>query len=124
MSSLVLGRIHELMRGGAAKGRAWGNATTAWAVAQAIAAYGYSYLFDRTDNYALLFGIAVAAIMLALGLELAAGRTGTPPGAPPPPPGSPRRVRVFRKDAPLPRRRSQPSPLPPPRHHHTPSCPH
>jgi len=74
-----------LSPGGPAQGRAWGHATTAWALAQAIAAYGYSYLFDRTDNYALLFGIAVAAIMLALGLELAAGRSGPPHGAPQPP---------------------------------------
>ena len=73
ISTLVLGRIHELIHGGPAQGRAWGHATTAWALAQAIAAYGYSYLFGRTDDYPLLFAIAVAAIMLALGLELAAG---------------------------------------------------
>ncbi len=82
ISTLVLGRIHELSPGGPAQGRAWGHATTAWALAQAIAAYGYSYLFGRTDNYPLLFGIGVAAIMLALGLELAAGRSGSPQGAP------------------------------------------
>ena len=50
ISTLVLGRIHELMQDGPAQGRAWGHATTAWALAQAIAAYGYSYLFGRTDN--------------------------------------------------------------------------
>lgn len=81
ISTLVLGRIHELIQDGPAQGRAWGHATTAWALAQAIAAYGYSYLFGRTDDYSLLFGIAVAAIMLALGLELVAGRSGPPQGA-------------------------------------------
>jgi MFS family permease len=85
ISTLVLGRIHELMQDGPAQGRAWGHATTAWALAQAIAAYGYSYLFGRTDDYSLLFGIAVAAIMLALGLELVAGRSGPPQVAPRPP---------------------------------------
>jgi predicted MFS family arabinose efflux permease len=85
ISTLVLGRIHELIHDGPAQGRAWGHATTAWALAQAIAAYGYSYLFGRTDDYSLLFGIAVAAIMLALGLELVAGRSGPPQVAPRPP---------------------------------------
>jgi predicted MFS family arabinose efflux permease len=83
ISTLVLGRIHELMQAGPAQGRAWGQATTAWALAQAIAAYGYSYLFGRTDNYPLLFAIAVAAIVLAFGLELAAGGSGRRQGAVP-----------------------------------------
>ncbi|HXN43300.1 MAG TPA: YbfB/YjiJ family MFS transporter [Xanthobacteraceae bacterium] len=85
ISTLVLGRIHELIQDGPAQARAWAHATTAWALAQAIAAYGYSYLFGRTDDYSLLFGIAVAAIMLALGLELVAGRSRPPQGAPRPP---------------------------------------
>jgi len=75
ISTLVLGRIHELMHGGSAQGRVWAHATTAWALAQAAGAYGYSYLFGRTDDYALLFGIAAAALLLALGLDLAAGRS-------------------------------------------------
>src|SRR5262249_26095406 len=74
ISTLVLGRIHELMHGSSAQGRVWAHATTAWAVAQAAGAYGYSYLFGRTDDYALLFGIAAAALLLALALDLAAGR--------------------------------------------------
>jgi predicted MFS family arabinose efflux permease len=85
ISTLVLGRIHELMQAGPAQGRAWAQATTAWALAQAIAAYGYSYLFGRTDNYPLLFGIAVTAIVLALGLELAAGASARRKGAELPP---------------------------------------
>jgi len=86
ISTLVLGRIHELMHGGpAAQGRAWAHATTAWALAQAVAAYGYSYLLGRTDSYPLLFGIAVAAIVLALGIELAAGKAAGRPGGLRPP---------------------------------------
>src|SRR5438093_5983055 len=85
ISTLVLGRIHELMQGGPAQGRAWGHATTAWALAQAIAAYGYSYLFGRTNDYPLLFGIGVAALVLALGLELVVGRPAPRQGALGPP---------------------------------------
>ena len=85
ISTLVLGRIHELSPGGPAQGRAWGHATTAWALAQAIAAYGYSYLFGRTNDYPLLFGIGVAALVLALGLELVVGRPAPRQGALGPP---------------------------------------
>ena len=85
VSTLVLGRIHEQMQGRPDQGRVWGYATTAWAVAQAIGAYGYSYLFGRTDNYPLLFGIGVAALGLALALDLAVGRQGHRPAAPQPP---------------------------------------
>jgi MFS family permease len=81
ISTLVLGRIHDLMYGGPAQGRVWAHATTAWALAQAAGAYGYSYLFGRTDNYPLLFGIAAAALVLALGLDLAAGKSTPRQGA-------------------------------------------
>jgi predicted MFS family arabinose efflux permease len=81
ISTLVLGRIHDLMQGRPGQGRVWGHATTAWAIAQAIGAYGYSYLFGRTDNYPLLFGIGVAALVLALMLELAVGRSDRRQGA-------------------------------------------
>jgi predicted MFS family arabinose efflux permease len=80
ISTLVLGRIHELMQAGPGQGRAWGHATTAWALAQAVSAYGYSYLFGRTDNYSLLFAIAVGALGFALAIELALG-TSTRSGA-------------------------------------------
>ena len=81
ISTLVLGRIHELMHGSSAQSRVWAHATTAWAVAQAAGAYGYSCLFGRTDDYALLFGIAAAALLVALVLDLAAGRFGLRPNA-------------------------------------------
>jgi len=69
---LVLGRIHELVPDAAAQGRAWGYATTAFAIGQAIAAYGYTYLFDVTESYALLFGLGAAMLVAALTLDLAA----------------------------------------------------
>jgi predicted MFS family arabinose efflux permease len=85
ISTLVLGRIHELMPAGPVQGRAWGHATIAWALAQAVGAYGYSYLFGRTDNYSLLFAIAVGALGFALAIELGLGTStrsgaGRPPG--------------------------------------------
>jgi MFS family permease len=73
ISTLVLGRIHELSEPGPAQGRAWGHATTAWAITQALAGYGYAYLLGRTDEYTLLFEIGVAALVLALAIELALG---------------------------------------------------
>jgi predicted MFS family arabinose efflux permease len=75
VSTLVLGRIHELTRDGATQSRAWSHATTAWALAQAAAGYGYSYLFGRTDDYRMLFAIAAGALVLALALDLASGRS-------------------------------------------------
>ena len=74
ISTLALGRIHELIGAGPTQGRAWGHATSAWAITQALAAYGYAYLLGKTEDYALLFEIGVAALVLALVLELALGR--------------------------------------------------
>lgn len=68
---LVLGRIHELIHDSAAQGRAWAYATTAFALGQAAAAYGYTYLFDVTGSYALLFGLGAAALTAALALDVA-----------------------------------------------------
>jgi MFS family permease len=73
---LVLGRIHELIHDEATQGRAWGYATTAFAIGQAIAAYGYTYLYDVTESYALLFGLGAVAITAALALDVAAGGAG------------------------------------------------
>ena len=67
---LVLGRIHELLHHHATQGRAWGYATTAFAVGQAVAAYGYTYLFDVVGSYRLLFGLGASALAAALVLDL------------------------------------------------------
>jgi hypothetical protein len=50
---------------------AWGRATTVFAVGQAGAAYGFSYIFARTGgDYPLLFALAAAALVMALAIEL------------------------------------------------------
>ncbi|MGK9165632.1 MFS transporter [Inquilinus limosus] len=69
---LVLGRIHELVPHGAeAQRAAWGRATTAFALFQAGAAYGLSFLFDRSGgDYRLLFVLGGAAATLALAIDL------------------------------------------------------
>ncbi len=60
---------------------AWSKATTSFAVLQAVAAYGMSYLFAQSANaggrggdYAILFEIATPPWSLALLIDLIAGR--------------------------------------------------
>ena len=69
---LVLGRIHELVPHSAEQQRAvWGHATTSFALFQAAAAYGFSWLFAHTGgDYLLLFKLAAASVALALGIDL------------------------------------------------------
>jgi len=68
--ALVLGRVLELAPGDP---KAWGLTTVAFALGQAAAAYGYSFLFDMTGSYEPLFGFGAAALMLALVIDLGAG---------------------------------------------------
>jgi MFS family permease len=86
---LVFGRIHELLAHSTERQRAaWGHATTSFAVFQAAAAYGFSWLFARTGgNYLLLFGLAGTAMTLALAIEIVGGLIAArrrPKGASPP----------------------------------------
>jgi len=69
---LVLGRINELIPHNAAGQRAaWAQATTMFAMFQAAAAYGLSYLFERTGgDYAILFVIGAAAVLASLAIDL------------------------------------------------------
>lgn len=72
---LVLGRVHELIPGDAAgQQAAWSRATIAFALGQAVGAYGLSYLFARTGGYDPLFACATTALVLALLVDLTAGR--------------------------------------------------
>jgi predicted MFS family arabinose efflux permease len=75
--ALVLGRSHELVPPDPAhQAAAWSYCTTAFAIGQAIAAYGFSYIFALTGGgYEVLFGLAALAFVTALGCDLAAGRT-------------------------------------------------
>jgi predicted MFS family arabinose efflux permease len=73
---LVLGRVHELLAHHPAGHKAaWSAATTSFAVLQAVAAYGLSFLFVATGgSYAILFGLGAAAMVLALMIDLVATR--------------------------------------------------
>jgi predicted MFS family arabinose efflux permease len=74
---IVLGRIHELLAHAPAQQKtAWSRATTGFAVLQASAAYGMSYLFAKSGgDYAILFLLASGAFVLALAIDLLAGMT-------------------------------------------------
>jgi len=68
---LVLGRVHELISDdGQARKAAWSGATAAFALGQAAAAYGFSFLFAETGGYAVLFGLGAGALILALAIDL------------------------------------------------------
>jgi predicted MFS family arabinose efflux permease len=75
ITTLVLGRLRELVPLDPLRQRAaWGIATIAFAAGQGSGAYLFSYLFARTASYVVLFEIGVAAIALALAIDLVAGR--------------------------------------------------
>ena len=69
---LVLGRVHELLPDRAEERRAaWSHATTSFALFQAAAAYGFSWLFAHNGgDYLPLFAIGGAATLLALAIDL------------------------------------------------------
>jgi hypothetical protein len=55
---------------------AWGFCTTAFALGQAIAGYGFAFIFARAGNaYTILFACGAAALLLALILDFLAGVT-------------------------------------------------
>jgi predicted MFS family arabinose efflux permease len=71
--ALVLGRAHELAGVEAeAQRAAWSFATIAFALGQALAAYGFSYLYALGRDDGLLFALGAAALALALLVDLAA----------------------------------------------------
>ncbi|MDN4983740.1 MFS transporter [Bradyrhizobium arachidis] len=69
---LVLGRIHELVPHPTEQQRAtWSHATTSFALFQAAAAYGFSWIYANTGgDYLVLFGLGGAAVVLALAIDL------------------------------------------------------
>jgi len=71
---LALGRIHLLYAPGTDAARAgWRLATIAWAVGQAGAAYGFSFVYSRTGAYGPLFLAGSVGLVLALAVDLAGG---------------------------------------------------
>jgi MFS family permease len=70
---LALGRVRELVHDEALQRHAWSMCTVAFAVGQAVAAYGFSYVFAQTDGaYVALFAIGAGSFVLALVLDLGA----------------------------------------------------
>jgi predicted MFS family arabinose efflux permease len=71
---LVLGRVHELLAHHPAEQKgAWSAATVSFAMLQATAAYGLSFIFAQSGgNYRLLFVIGTMALLAALAIDLVA----------------------------------------------------
>jgi predicted MFS family arabinose efflux permease len=70
--ALVLGRVHELIHNADHQRKAWALCTTAFALGQAAAAYGLSYIFAHTGGtYRVLFALGAAALASALAIDAA-----------------------------------------------------
>lgn len=68
---LVLGRVHDLIPTDTARRTiAWSRVTASFAIGQAAAAYGLSFVYAQSESYALLFAIAAGALGLALAIDL------------------------------------------------------
>jgi MFS family permease len=65
---LVLGRIHDILPNNhVAQRAAWSQATTAFAFFQAVAGYGYAFLFSHTgEDYGIIFLCGMLALVFAL----------------------------------------------------------
>jgi predicted MFS family arabinose efflux permease len=65
---IVLGRVHQILPGDAhAQSAVWSRATTVFALFQALAGYGYSYLFAHSGgDHRLLMGIGAGALLIAV----------------------------------------------------------
>jgi predicted MFS family arabinose efflux permease len=67
---LALGRVHELVQDAAARQAAWSVSATAYAIGQAVAAYGLSFFFAWNIGYTGLFETAAAVLALGLAIDL------------------------------------------------------
>ncbi|GAB7538596.1 YbfB/YjiJ family MFS transporter [Burkholderia sp. 22PA0099] len=74
---LMLGRLHELLaHHPAQQDPAWRTATVGFALCQALAAYGLSFVFSHSGgDYRVLFVIGAAAMILALAIDIVAAAT-------------------------------------------------
>ena len=72
--ALVLRRAGELAGGPKRQQLAWSRATIAFALGQAGAAYGFSYLFDLGGSYLPLFALGAGAFVVALAINIVAAR--------------------------------------------------
>lgn len=80
MVPLVLARVHELVSHNASRQNvAWTRASVISAAALAVAAYGFSALFNATGgDHRLLFIVAAAMLVASLALGIHRDRAGTP----------------------------------------------
>ncbi|WP_020656992.1 YbfB/YjiJ family MFS transporter [Massilia niastensis] len=71
VATLMIGRLHELLPGApAAQHAAWGRSTTVFALFQALAGYGLSWLFAWSGGqHGVIFMVAGAAFAAALALD-------------------------------------------------------
>ena len=77
---VVLGRLHELIPHGTdQQRRAWGLCTAAFALGQAAAAYGFSFIFSQGGGYQLLYALGAIALASALVIDLCAAWPATRP---------------------------------------------
>jgi predicted MFS family arabinose efflux permease len=76
---LMLGRTHELIPHDPDQQlRAWGLCTVAFALGQAAAAYGFSFIFAQTGGgYRLLYALGAIALGLALMIDLSVAARAT-----------------------------------------------
>jgi predicted MFS family arabinose efflux permease len=75
ISSLMLGRVYELVESVLHR-QVWAYATIAWALAQAAGSYGFAYLYSRSNDFPLLFGLGALALVIALAADLIGTRGG------------------------------------------------
>jgi predicted MFS family arabinose efflux permease len=75
--AIANGRTRELVPDDPAEqAAAWGWCTTSFAVGQAIAGYGFSWIFAHSEHgYPILFASAAAALLLALAIDVGIGRS-------------------------------------------------
>lgn len=69
ITSLVAGRVSELVAISEHK-RVWSWMTTAFSIAYAVGAWGFSFLFARTLSYKTLFAIGAASLLAGSILDL------------------------------------------------------
>ena len=68
---VVLGRVHELVADADGRQRAWAGCAIAFAIGQAAAGYGFSYIFARSGGaYELLFALGAGLIAAGLLVDL------------------------------------------------------
>jgi hypothetical protein len=75
ITTLALGRVHELLPDTHARIGAWSMATIAFSILQALGAYALSYLFAMTGGaYSPLFAAAAAAAGFSLVTEIVSAK--------------------------------------------------